>query len=88
MKIIDQKELPAINNVVQPTPRPYIELNPQNEDIQPLITEMIENPETNLTELNSILSIYRQEVSETNRYEIEYVNKEDKTVKLIVQQEQ
>ena len=49
---------------------------------------MIENPETNFTELNSILSIYRQEVSETNRYEIEYVNKEDKTVKLIVQQEQ
>lgn len=49
---------------------------------------MIESPETNLTEINSIISIYKQEVSETNRYEIEYVNKEDKTIKLIVQQNQ
>lgn len=49
---------------------------------------MIESPDTNLTELNSIISIYKQEVSETNRYEIEYVNKEDQTVKLIVQQDQ
>lgn len=49
---------------------------------------MIESPDTNLTELNSIISIYKQEVSETDRYEIEYVNKEDQTVKLIVQQDQ
>ena len=88
MKIIDEKILPAINNVIQPTPRPYTGVNPQDEGIQPLITEMIESPETNLTEINSILSIYKQEVSETSRYEIEYVNKEDQTIKLIVQQDQ
>ncbi len=30
VKITDEKVLPAINNVIQPTPRPYTGVNPQD----------------------------------------------------------
>jgi hypothetical protein len=85
IKQVESKKLPEINSVVLPHYKPSIQINPQSETILPFINSVIDSSISNLTSVHEIVSISKLDISNTNIYEIEYVNKQNNVSKLVVQ---
>jgi hypothetical protein len=84
VKVIENKTLPGINNVVMPTPRPAIQINPQSETAIPLLNTIISSSTSGLMNTQSVVSITMTNLSNVQNYDIEYVNNANQLTKLIV----
>lgn len=74
------KEVQEINSqvvssdlpIVYPQPPLVQDVSQSDDEIKPVLIQIIDSPENNLNNVNSILNITKQSVSKGTKYEIEY----------------
>ncbi len=84
VKVIENRTLPGIQNILLPQPKPKIDISPQSESALPIINSVIATASSSLTSLHSVVSISKIELSNTNTYDIEFVNKNNQLTKIVV----
>lgn len=84
VKVIENRTLPGIQNILLPQPKPKIDISPQSESALPIINSVIATASSSLTSLHSVVSISKTELSNTNTYDIEFVNKNNQLTKIVV----
>jgi hypothetical protein len=84
VKVIENRTLPGIQNILLPDHKPRIDISPQSESAIPVINAVIATASSSLTSLHSVVSITKTQLSNLNTYDIEFVNSNNQLTKVVV----